>query len=266
MNKKGLSISAIIVVCVVGVVFVVRLDHPKTFSVSNIEAVPVVSEELQSDDPSKEPEKVIATKQPQEASSQMVSQESAFADMDAQTIEKSIIKDSSAEEVSKVAIQKKSETHSKTVNIQSKLVSFGFSAPNKPRTIDTIVLHSSYDAIGTDSYSVSGVIAEWKDAGVAPHYLIARDGQIYRLVKDENIAYHAGVSKVPDGRTNVNDFSIGIEILNTKTDTYTDAQYISVKKLIASLKEQYAIKYILGHDDIAPDRKSDPWNFDWKKL
>ncbi len=151
-------------------------------------------------------------------------------------------------------------------SVSEKLVTFGFAVPSKPRTIDTIVLHSSYDAVGSDPYSVSGVIAEWKGYDVAPHYLIARDGHIYRLVKDENIAYHAGVSKVSDGRTNVNDFSIGIEILNTKTDDYTDAQYTAVKKLIGNLKEKYAIKYVLGHDDIAPGRKTDPWNFEWKKL
>lgn len=155
---------------------------------------------------------------------------------------------------------------SSKLDIITQPVNFGFSVPNKPRTIDTIILHTSYDATGSDPYSVSGIIAQWKSYGVAPHYFIGHNGTVYQLVKDENIAYHAGVSKVPDGRTNVNDFSIGIEMASTQKGDYTYEQYTSLKKLIASLKGKYAIKYVLGHNDIAPGRKTDPWNFDWKKL
>ena len=152
------------------------------------------------------------------------------------------------------------------MDITTQLVNFGFAVPSKPRTIDTIILHTSYDATGSDPYSVSGIIAQWKNYGVAPHYFIGHTGTVYQLVKDENIAYHAGVSKMPDGRTNVNDFSIGIEMASTQKGDYTEEQYASLKKLIALVKEKHAIKYILGHNDIAPVRKTDPWNFDWKKL
>jgi AmpD protein len=64
----------------------------------------------------------------------------------------------------------------------------------------------------------------------------------------------------------VNDFSIGVEMLNTLDGQYTEAQYKAVNNLIAYLKKQYPIKFVVGHKDIAPDRKADPWNFDWKKL
>lgn len=101
---------------------------------------------------------------------------------------------------------------------------------------------------------------------MSAHYLIDRKGVIYHLVADKNIAYHAGVSKMPDGRTGVNDFSIGIEMMNQEETSYTDAQYGAVNNLIAYLKGKYPIKYVVGHDDIAPDRKTDPWNFDWKRL
>ena len=155
---------------------------------------------------------------------------------------------------------------SSKLDITTQLVNFGFAVPSKPRTIDTIILHTSYDATGSDPYSVSGIIAQWKNYGVAPHYFIGHTGTVYQIVKDENIAYHAGVSKMPDGRTNVNDFSIGIEMASTQKGDYTEEQYASLKKLIALVKEKHAIKYILGHNDIAPVRKTDPWNFDWKKL
>jgi len=138
--------------------------------------------------------------------------------------------------------------------------------PKSPRTIDTIVLHSSYDLNGFDPYSVSGIVKEYEDYGVSAHYLIDRKGIIYRLVEDKNIAYHAGVSKAPDGRKNVNDFSLGIEMMNTEKGQFTSEQYSAVNDLIASLKKQYKIKFVVGHSDIAPDRKTDPWNFDWKKV
>jgi hypothetical protein len=152
------------------------------------------------------------------------------------------------------------------LKIENRLMSGGFAVPKKPRTIDAIVLHSSYDLAGSDPYSVSGIVKEYEDYGVSAHYLIGRTGTIYRLVEDKNIAYHAGVSKMPDGRSNANDFSIGIEIMNTEKAQFTKAQYDAVNDLIASLKEKYPIKSVVGHGDIAPGRKTDPWNFDWKKL
>ncbi len=152
------------------------------------------------------------------------------------------------------------------INIIDRKVDFGFGVSKEKRAIDTIVLHSSYNSNGGDLYSVDKVIDIWRGYGVAPHYLIDRKGTVYRLVDDANIAYHAGVSKMPDGRTNVNDFSIGIEILNTKDDKYTDAQYASVNALIAYLRGRYGIKQVVGHADIAPGRKDDPWQFNWKQL
>jgi N-acetyl-anhydromuramyl-L-alanine amidase AmpD len=145
-----------------------------------------------------------------------------------------------------------------------RLVGFGYEEGNG-RKIDTVVLHSSH-AVSGDPYDVSAVIALWKSYGVAPHYMIARDGTIYQLVADKNIAYHAGDSKMPDGRTGVNNFSIGVEILNTKTDDYTSAEYSAVKKLIGILEGKYGNLKVVGHDTIAPGRKTDPWNFDWDKL
>lgn len=152
------------------------------------------------------------------------------------------------------------------LRITHRLMSTGFTALDKPRVIDTLVLHSSYDLNGTDPFSIGGIIKEYEDYGVSAHYLIGRKGDIYRLVEDRHIAYHAGVSKMPDGRRNANDFSIGIELVNTQTGSLTEAQYDALNSLIAFLKKKYPIKSIVGHSDIAPDRKTDPWNFDWKKL
>jgi len=150
--------------------------------------------------------------------------------------------------------------------INDRLVSWGFTK-SSGRSIDTIIIHSSYNAVGSDVHDLDDIInKEYKPNGVSPHYIISRDGKIYRLVADQNIAYHAGVSKVPDGRKNVNDFSIGIEIVETQSESPSSAQYSSLKSLISYLKDKYKIKYVLGHSDIAPDRKDDPWNFSWSKI
>lgn len=165
----------------------------------------------------------------------------------------------------KQVTQTSSQKEKTPLNIINKLVSWGFQTASG-RKIDTIIIHSSYDALDKNPYSVSGLINEYKVSGVSPHYLIDRSGDIYRLVPDNDIAYQAGASRTPDGRTDVNNFSIGIELMNTMTGKYTDAQYASLRNLLFYLEQKYKIKYVLGHDQIAPGRKTDPWNFDWSKI
>ncbi len=154
--------------------------------------------------------------------------------------------------------------YNKTIKVTNRLVTFGYKKPTKARKVDTIILHSSH-SLGNDPYSVSGTIALYKQYKVSPHYIVARDGTIYKLVDEKNIAYHAGVSTMPDGRKNTNDFSIGIEIIGLETDTPTDAQYKALSTLVANIKSRHAIKNITGHSNIAPNRKTDPWGFDWDK-
>ncbi len=153
-----------------------------------------------------------------------------------------------------------------TSDITDALVSFGYSAGKASRVVDTIVVHSSYNAIGGDPYDVKQIIQEYREAGVAPHYLVARDGSAYRLVREVDVAYHAGVSEMPDGRKNVNDFSIGIEMVGTTDSGYADAQYAALSALIKDIKTRHTIKYVVGHSDIAPGRKTDPWRLDWSRV
>ncbi len=150
--------------------------------------------------------------------------------------------------------------------MESRLLRFGYRVPSGSRSIDTIVLHSSYNASGGDQYDLEKTISQYETYGVGAHYIIDRKGVVHRLVEEENIAYHAGASKMPDGRKNVNDFSIGIEMIATEESGYTDKQYTAVNALIADIKHRHKIKSIVGHGDIAPSRKTDPWKFDWKKL
>ena len=152
------------------------------------------------------------------------------------------------------------------VQITDRLVGWGHETPETPetpRTIDTIILHSTYYASGDDPYVIDGVLEQFETYGVSSHYLIDRAGTVIRLVKDADVAYHAGKGAMPDGRTGINRFSIGIEINNTKTVGPNEAQYAALVKLVGHLRSTYSITAILGHSDIAPERKTDPWLFDW---
>lgn len=151
--------------------------------------------------------------------------------------------------------------------IGQKHVDFGYKSIASKREVKALIIHSTFNASfpstqQPDTFSVDGVLQQFKQYGVAAHYLIGRDGNVYELVEPNNLAYHAGKSQLPDGTTAVNSCSIGIEIMCTYTVGPNDAQYASLRKLIDQLDGQYKFKYILGHFDIAPGRKTDPWHFE----
>ncbi len=107
---------------------------------------------------------------------------------------------------------------------------------------------------------------------VSTHYLINRNGKIIQMVKDENIAWHAGKSKWKNLK-NLNRYSIGIELVNKGHQygyqKFHNSQIKNLIKLCLNLKKKYSIKKenFLGHSDIAPLRKSDPGEkFPWEKL
>lgn len=154
------------------------------------------------------------------------------------------------------------------LQVVDKIISWGHYTPKQSRTIDTIIIHSTYNAIGGDVHDLEKVIEQLRMYRVTYHYLITREGDIYRLAPGKAIAYHAGVSRMPEGsRVNIiNNFSIGIGLLYHKNETPNKIQYQKLVNLVKNLKLKYKIDYILGHKDIAPSRKTDPWNFDWQKF
>jgi len=128
--------------------------------------------------------------------------------------------------------------------------------------------------------------------GWSSHYMIDRGGVIHHLVKDDDIAFHAGGSIMPEGddRQNVNDFSIGIELISADPQTdetisqgqipaFTEEQYKALIALLTDLSRKHGIpaKNIVGHNEIAgaravqmglrKDKKEDPGpKFDWQKV
>jgi AmpD protein len=101
---------------------------------------------------------------------------------------------------------------------------------------------------------------------VSAHFFIERSGKVWQFVSCDQRAWHAGASSYR-GRSNCNDDSIGIELEGLEGETFEAAQYDSLTKLSQSLKQQYPIVYIAGHEHIAPGRKKDPGpGFDWALL
>jgi len=151
------------------------------------------------------------------------------------------------------------------LKIVNKAVSFGMRACHN-RNIDAVIVHSVFNAAEGDKYDVDLVIKQFSRYKVSSHYIIGREGTIYQLVKEKNIAYHAGRSQLPDGRTDVNSCSIGIEVITSKDslDTPTEKQIKSLTALVKDIKSRYKIKYVLRHSYIAPGRKTDPWNMNWE--
>lgn len=150
----------------------------------------------------------------------------------------------------------------------SDTITWGHDTTDLRNTCTMIVIHSNYYA-GRDRsrWDLQGCIDQFYRYGVAPHYMIDRGGTIYRLTPDSLVAYHAGVSVLPgDTITGLNKYSLGIEIINSKTSGPTTAQYRQLAALVNDLVARYDITHIMGHADVAPRRKTDPWAFSWPRL
>jgi len=124
-------------------------------------------------------------------------------------------------------------------------------------------------AEGLHPYSCAGIRDIFEFYGVSAHYLIDRAGNVFELVDPVLVAFHAGKSAMPraeDGRSGVNAFGIGIELLATTDSGYTSQQLQALTALSNALMKRFPIENLYGHSDIAPGRKSDPHGFDWRSL
>jgi AmpD protein len=104
---------------------------------------------------------------------------------------------------------------------------------------------------------------------VSSHLLIRRNGHIRQYVPFNLRAWHAGVSNY-QGHEHCNDFSIGIELEGSIKQDFTDDQYQRLAEVVRVLLWAYpglSRQAIVGHSDIAPDRKADPGPlFDWERF
>ena len=144
---------------------------------------------------------------------------------------------------------------------------FSTSARNKKK-IKYIVYH--YTGMSSENKAIKRLTDV--NSSVSCHYFIKRNGEIILMVPELFQAWHAGKSNWKKN-ISLNKNSIGIEISNKGHDfgyeNFTKLQISSLTKLSKYLIKKYNIKYsnILGHSDIAFDRKKDPGEkFPWKYL
>jgi N-acetylmuramoyl-L-alanine amidase len=136
----------------------------------------------------------------------------------------------------------------------------------KVRQIKFIIFH--YTGMKTDTESLNRLTNIKSE--VSCHYLIKNNGEIVMMVPDLYIAWHAGKSHWKNFKS-LNKNSIGIEISNPghnfRYKKFSKKQIQSILKISKFLIRKYKIKKknILGHSDIAPNRKKDPGEkFPWE--
>lgn len=139
---------------------------------------------------------------------------------------------------------------------------------DEPMRIDMLVLH--YTGMMTAAAALDRLCDP--AARVSAHYLVDEDGAIWRLVSETWCAFHAGRSCWA-GEHDLNRVSIGIEIVNPGHQwgyrPFAEPQMAAVEELCRDLVSRLAIPphRIVGHSDIAPDRKRDPGElFDWPRF
>ncbi|WP_439533081.1 N-acetylmuramoyl-L-alanine amidase [Polymorphobacter sp.] len=111
------------------------------------------------------------------------------------------------------------------------------------------------------------------EAKVSAHWLIAEDGQLFRLVDEDRRAWHAGAAYWR-AQTDINSVSVGIELANPGHEwgylPFPEEQIVALETLIRDIYARHPDvrrDAILGHSDVAPRRKQDPGElFDWPRL
>lgn len=148
--------------------------------------------------------------------------------------------------------------------------------------VDSIVLHCI--SLPRGNYTTNAVIdlfmnrldcsedPSFKDlegVKVSAHFFIRRTGEIFQFVNTHQAAWHAGVSNYA-GRDAWNKFSVGIEMEGVDDAPFEAEQYNTLIHTVEWLLQTHPALYqgyIVGHEDIAPGRKTDPGTgFDWMRL
>jgi N-acetylmuramoyl-L-alanine amidase len=137
-----------------------------------------------------------------------------------------------------------------------------------PARIDMLVLH--YTGMRNAQAALERLCDP--EARVSAHYVVEENGRIWCLVPEDRRAFHAGRS-CWEGESDLNAVSIGIEIVNPGHEwgyrSFPEPQMFSLERLCQDLIARHPIPphRVVGHSDIAPDRKTDPGElFDWPRL
>jgi N-acetyl-anhydromuramyl-L-alanine amidase AmpD len=131
-----------------------------------------------------------------------------------------------------------------------------------PRKIQAIILHSSD---GSEKADINTLTGGDPNHLVSAHYYTTEDGRSLHFVNDNDVAFHAGKTTGKYGYLN-NSNTIGIEQEHVDGTPWKDTEVRGTAQRVAELLQRYpnlTLDNVLGHSDIAPERKQDPLNFPW---
>ena len=145
--------------------------------------------------------------------------------------------------------------------------------------IDLVIVHSislppgiyggdEVEALFTNrlNWDAHPFFAQIRGLEVSAHFYVRRCGAVVQFVSCERRAWHAGASCWL-GRENCNDVSIGIELEGLEGQAFEPAQYAVLSQLLRELAGAYPLRWVVGHEHVAPGRKQDPGpGFDWKRV
>ncbi|QEA13435.1 1,6-anhydro-N-acetylmuramyl-L-alanine amidase AmpD [Comamonas flocculans] len=154
-----------------------------------------------------------------------------------------------------------------------------FDARPQNACVDLIVLHSISlppGAYGTGAtaalflnqldWDAHPYYAQIRGLRVSSHFFITRKGVLWQFVDADQRAWHAGASHWRL-RGRCNDDAVGVELEGLEGECFEPAQYATLLCLFDALRTRYPVRYVAGHEHIAPARKNDPGSgFDWELL
>lgn len=124
--------------------------------------------------------------------------------------------------------------------------------------VDRVVIH-----VTQGGYASAVKVFQDPAHGAAAHYIVRKDGRIAQLVRELDVAFHAG-------NREYNERSVGIEHEGFVADvsSFTDAMYAASARLTAAICGRYGIpvdrEHIIGHVEVPGTDHTDPGRFwDW---
>jgi len=128
----------------------------------------------------------------------------------------------------------------------------------RKKKVTTLILHA------TAGSSLAGALEALRARKLSYHYIIEKDGKVWKCCASSRVAHHAGKSTGPDG-PHCNAYSIGVCFVNrnTGTDPYTQAQHVAAVELARELKKAFPdLTWFSTHYWVSPGRKTDPKGYD----
>ncbi|MFI0714242.1 N-acetylmuramoyl-L-alanine amidase [Streptomyces inhibens] len=126
--------------------------------------------------------------------------------------------------------------------------------------IDRVVIH-----VVQGSFATALKVFQDPDHEAAAHYVTRRDGHVAQMVRELDVAFHAG-------NRGYNERSVGIEHEGfvDRPESFTDAMYASSARLTAGICRRYGFpadrEHIVGHAEVPGTDHTDPGpHWDWER-